>query len=48
LLWDDPVLLSDSEDDLQKAISQNYKTTKQFGMKISPLKSNVTTFKTNV
>jgi hypothetical protein len=37
----DQVLLSDSEDDLQRTLHTLHNITKQFGMKICPLKSKV-------
>jgi len=37
LFSDDQVLLSDSEDDLQRALHTLHKTTEQFGKTIYPL-----------
>jgi len=48
LFADDQVHLSDSEDDLQRTLYASRNTVKQFGMKISPLKSKVMTFKGRV
>lgn len=41
----DQVLISVSEDDLQRALYTLYNTTKQFVMKMSPLESTVMAFK---
>jgi hypothetical protein len=40
--------LSDLESDLQRALYNSHKTTKQFGIEISTLKSKVATFKEQV
>jgi hypothetical protein len=48
LFSDDQVLLSESEDDLQTALYILIKNIRQFGTKISPLKSTVMTFKVEV
>jgi hypothetical protein len=47
LFTDDHILLSDSEDNVQRALYTLH-TTEQFGMEISPLKSKVMAFKRQV
>jgi len=44
----DQVHLSSSEDCLQRGLRTLYNTTKQFGMKIPPLKSKIMVFKGEV